>query len=73
MAFYTNRTRHNAIVTVHVQSTNDPEGSIEKGNKLAFTKLQADVGYHDLLVEPGQELKLGDNTTATLIGVRGDS
>lgn len=70
MAFYTNQTRHNAIVTVQIQSTSDPAGSIEKGTKANFTKFPADVGYHDLQVEPGQELKLGANTTATLIGVR---
>ena len=71
MAFYTNQTRHNAIVTVHIQSTNDPDKSIEKGSKEAFAEVKADVGYHDLFVEPGLELKLGANTTATLIGVRG--
>lgn len=70
MAFYTNQSPHSAILTIQIQSTNNPQGSIEKGSKTTFSKITADVGYHDLLVEPGQELKLGDNTTATLISVR---
>lgn len=74
MAFYTNQTRHNAVVTLHVQTTNDPEKSIEKGAKDAsFATIAAGVGYHDILVEPGLELSLGANTTATLVGVRGDN
>lgn len=70
MALYTNHSRYSAIVTVQVQSTQNPSGSIEKGAKSSFVKLTADVGYHDFVVEPEQQLKLGENTTATLVAVR---
>ena len=70
MAFYTNQTRHNSIVTILVQTTNDPKKSIEKGPNVAI--IAASIGYHDILVEPGFELSLSANTTATLVGVRGD-
>lgn len=70
MAFYTNHTRQNVIVTLQIQSTNDPQTAVEKGEKEVFQSVKADVGYHDVLVEAGLELKLGNNTTAVLIGTR---
>ena len=72
MAFYTNQTRQNVIVTLQIQSTNDPPAAVAKGTKDAFQNVKADVGYHDLLVEAGLELRLGNNTTATLIGTRAE-
>lgn len=72
MAFYTNQTRHNAIVTIQINTTNDPNKSLQKGADEALGAIKAGVGYHDVLVEPGLELTLGENTTATLVGVRGD-
>jgi len=72
MAFYTNQTRHNAILTIRIDTTGDPQKSLQKGTNDVLGTINADVGYHDLLVEPGLELSLGENTTATLISVRGD-
>lgn len=70
MALYTNHSRHSAIVTVQIQSTQNPNGSLERGVKDSFVKLTADVGYHDFVIEPEQQLKLGENSTALLIAVR---
>lgn len=72
MAFYTNHSRHCAIVTINVQSTSEPEKSMQKGTKDNFEDLKADVGYHDFLVEPGLELKLVNNTVASLVFIRAD-
>lgn len=72
MAFYTNHSTHNAIVTVQIQSTLDAQKTLQKGTKTAYTDIAADVGYHDIVVEPGVELKLAEQTSATLIGIRAD-
>lgn len=71
MAFYSNHSRHSAIVTIHIQSTDNPEKSFQKGVEGVSEHVKADVGYHDFIVEPGQSLTLGENTTAALLGVRG--
>jgi len=70
MAIYTNHSRHGSIVTINIQSTANADASLEKGAKANFEKLKADVGCHDLVVEPGQELKVINETVATVIGVR---
>ncbi|MBK7826489.1 hypothetical protein [Nannocystis sp.] len=70
MALYTNHSRHTSIVTVNIQSTANAQESLEQGAKLNFEKLKADVGFHDLVVDPGQELKVINDTVATVIGVR---
>ena len=73
MALYTNHSRHPAIVTINIQTTADASKSIQKGTKQNFENIQADVGVHDLIVEAGLELKLAENTTATVVGVRADA
>jgi len=70
MALYINHTRYPAIVTVHLQSTSDPNASLEMGVKLTFKSMKADVGYHDILIDPETELKLKGDTVAVLLGAR---
>lgn len=70
MAFYSNHTRHSAIITVNIQSTGNPEKSFQKGGNGVSEDVNADVGIHDFVVEPGQSLMLGENTDAVVVGVR---
>jgi len=70
MAFYINHSRYPAIVTVHVQSTSDPQASLETGVKTIFKSMAADVGYHDILIDPETELNLKGDTVAVLLGAR---
>ncbi len=70
MKNYTNHTRFSAIVTINIDSTNDPASAIRLSASDLVDKFAADVGTHDFLVEPGKTLSIGDGTAASLIGVR---
>jgi len=71
MALYTNHSRLCAIVTVNLQSTENPGKALQKGLNSVFEDLNLEVGYHDIIVEPAHSLVLGPNTVATIVGVRG--
>lgn len=74
MLLYANRTRFSAIVTIKIESTDNPGGSIFTGGPGELPeKTAAKVGFNDFLVDGGRELHLSENTVATLFAVRSAS
>lgn len=73
MNSYFNNTRVAAIVTVKVESSNQPNKSFslaEPGEDKVTEPVKAVVGYHDVQVGPGKELRVEEGTVATFISVR---
>lgn len=71
MALYTNNTRFSAIVTVEVTSVVDAKSALKLLTPdAADSKLEANVGHHDFLVEAGKILDVMPGTAAKLAGVR---
>ncbi|MBK8266453.1 MAG: hypothetical protein IPK80_34640 [Nannocystis sp.] len=70
MLLYKNNTRFKALVTVLVQSTENPAEALAIGAKVAPKKLPAEPGAVDWEVAPGESIVLLNNTTATVLGVR---
>lgn len=69
MAFYTNNTRHAAIITLLIQSTADQKSSLLLGAKSQKT-LAAGIGHHDFEVGPGESITLNNDTLATMVSIR---
>jgi len=70
MAFYFNRTRHNAIVTVQISSVLDKEKALMVGAVSAMKVIPAEIGINDLVVGPGETLEILEGVTASFLGVR---
>ncbi len=70
MKSYTNKTRFSAIITLSVDSTDNPQSALELGANEIFEKHFATVGHYDIVVEPGQEIRAGNNTVITFLGAR---
>jgi|JI9StandDraft_1071089.scaffolds.fasta_scaffold255118_2 hypothetical protein len=70
MLIYRNRTRHAAIVTIKIESTDKPEAALKVGSEEFFEEMDGKPGIDDLLVSPGKELHTNNNTVATLLAVR---
>lgn len=70
MLLYQNNTRFKALVTLQVQSTENPAEALSIGGKLA-KKIAAQPGsVIDWEVAPGDGITLLNNTAATIVGVR---
>lgn len=73
MNSYFNNTRIAAIVTIKVESANEPDKALslaEPGDDKVMDPVKAKAGYHDVLVGPGKELRVAEGTVATFISVR---
>lgn len=70
MLFYSNRTKHRAILTIKIESTEDPAAAFMVGNDEFFEKDGVKLGYIDVIVESGKEFHLIGNTIATFVAVR---
>ena len=70
MVIYTNHTRHSAIVTIKVESTENPEAALEIGEPDAFKTFPGAAGVHDYIVDGGKELRTVGQTTASFVSVR---
>lgn len=70
MPIYTNHTRFSAIVTLRIESTNQPEAALEIGQAPLYDKQQADKGWHDFQVGPGMSIEAINGTVAIVQGVR---
>lgn len=71
MALYTNNTRFSAIVTIEISSVIDAKNALKiVTTGAADSKLEANVGHHDLLVEAGKGLEAMEGTVAKFFGVR---
>ena len=71
MTIYTNHTRHPAIVTIKIESTDKPEASLEIGEPDLYKAVPGATGVHDYLVDGGKELRTANQTTASFVSVRG--
>lgn len=73
MNSYTNSTRHNAILTVDVQSSDDLTQSLhlgEPGDLKVFTTLSTSLGINDIEVPAGKQLRTANNTVIQFLTVR---
>lgn len=70
MIIYTNHTRHPAIVTVKVETTDKPNASLEVGQDGYYDQYPGDVGVHDYVVDAGKEIRTVSNTSASFLSVR---
>lgn len=70
MLLYTNRTQSRAIVTIKVESAEDPAAAVMIGTEEFYETFGGKIGYFDLVVDSGKELHLLKNTVATFVAVR---
>lgn len=70
MPVYTNHTRFPAIVTIQIESTNEPGAALQIGQDPIYAKHKADKGCHDFQVDPGMTIEALNGTVATVLGVR---
>lgn len=70
MLIYANRTRFPAIVTVRVESTDNPKDALSVSSDGVADKVAATPACYDLLVSPGSELSSGANTVVVFINSR---
>jgi hypothetical protein len=68
--FYTNKTRHDATVTLKIETVADPKKTLKIGVESAMKDLPADVGIYDLVVGPDQSIELADGVQATFLTAR---
>ena len=69
MYLYKNNTRYRAIVTVQVQSTENPKKALQIGSKAPLV-CEAELGFTDCDVGPGESIVLINNTQATIVTIR---
>lgn len=70
MIIYTNHTRHPAIVTIKIETTDKPNASLEIGQEGYYDNHSGDVGVHDYVVDAGKELRTVSNTSASFLHAR---
>lgn len=70
MPFYTNHTRHTAVLTINIISANDPKGGVKIGVKGALIPHAVHLGYNDIPVPAGVSLELMEGVNATFVAVR---
>ena len=70
MVFYTNRTRHEAVLTIRVVAANDLKSSIKIGLPETLGSHEVTLGYNDLLVPAGESVDLADGTDVTFVSTR---
>lgn len=70
MALYTNGSRHSAIVTIKVNSSQDLKAAIKVGIPEAQSARDVQLGHNDVAVQAGESLELSDGTDAVFIAVR---
>lgn len=69
MYLYKNNTRFRAIVTVLVESTENAKEALQIGKK-TLVKCEAEPGYTDCDVGPGEAITLLNNTIASIAAIR---
>ena len=70
MAFYTNQTRHSAVLTLKINSAQDLKSAVKIGVENAQLVKTVDIGYNDIVVQAGEKIDLSEGTDATFIAVR---
>ncbi len=65
MLLYTNLTQYRAIVTINVETTEDPAAALMIGTKEFYEKFGRKSGYFDLVVDSGKELHLITNRSSS--------
>ena len=70
MLFYSNRSKFAAIVTVKLESTDDPKAALMIGSEAFFENHEGAPGSLDVIVESGKDLHLINKTVATFVSVR---
>lgn len=73
MPLYTNQTRFPAIVTLKITAAVDAKAALKIGTQDKKDDHPGDPGYHDVLVNPGKMLELGEGTTAEFVAARSAS
>ena len=73
MPFYSNHSKSAAIVTLKLESTDNPKAALMIGSEAFLEKHEGAPGYLDIIVESGKELHLTNNTVATFVSVRSAS
>lgn len=72
MALYRNQTRSSAIVTIKISAVQDQKKALQIGPEAsAMRSVNADIGVHDILVDPGESVELGDEVLAEFLATRG--
>lgn len=70
MTIYTNHTRFGAIVTIEIDTAENPEAALEIGLKDYHEQVPGSKGIHDYFVDAGKEIRTANNTTAKFISSR---
>lgn len=70
MAIYSNNTRFDAIITIKVTAVLDPKDALKIGIESAMKSVALQLGVHDLLVGPGEELELSEGASVEFLTAR---
>ena len=70
MTIYTNHTRFGAIVTIEIDTAENPEAALEIGQNDYYEKAPGSKGVHDYFVDAGKEIRNANNTSAKFIAAR---
>lgn len=70
MAFYTNQTRHSAVLTMKVNAAQDLKAAVKIGVAEGQNPKPVQLGYNDVVVQAGESIELADGTDATFVSVR---
>lgn len=70
MTIYTNHTRFAAIVTIEIDTAENPDAALEIGQSDYYEKVPGSKGVHDYFVDAGKEIRIVNNTVATFVAVR---
>lgn len=73
MTIYTNHTRFGAIVTIEIDTAENPETALEIGRNEYYEKTPGSKGVHDYFVDTGKEIRTANNTVAKFVAVRNAS
>lgn len=70
MAFYTNQSRHSAVVTMKINNAQDLKAAVKIGVEEVQSLKDVKLGYNDVVVQAGESIELLDGTDATFVSVR---
>lgn len=70
MLLYVNRTRFPAIVTVRIESTDNPKDALSVSLDGVSDNLESLPACYDILVNPDQEVTAGFGTVAVIVATR---
>lgn len=70
MLLYHNGTRFAAIITIKILAVQDPKKALSLGTDSAVNIVALDMGVHDLLVGPGESIRLEQGVDGQFLASR---